>query len=263
MTQRTISKTLRLLPAAVLLACAGAHADDAAAPNELRLGAYFVHYKTTAHDLSGPYTPAGINIRVGNVTTTYITYVRHLDDNWALELAGGIPPTAKTYGKGPATVGSVPFNNQEVATAKWFSPSLLLDYRFLTPRVVAGHARDQRHRGVLGGARQQQLPLRHRRRHPHDVDPLQPARLHPRRGLFVLAGTSGIRPGRRCAPGRTASSLPSGHDVRRAGARRHVGPATLTAGRQFTQALPRWHPASLNLPTAVFRTPPPRHQVRA
>ncbi|HYP30539.1 MAG TPA: OmpW family outer membrane protein [Burkholderiaceae bacterium] len=133
MTQRTISKTLRLLPAAVLLACAGAHADDAAAPNELRLGAYFVHYKTTAHDLSGPYTPAGINIRVGNVTTTYITYVRHLDDNWALELAGGIPPTAKTYGKGPATVGSVPFNNQEVATAKWFSPSLLLDYRFLTP----------------------------------------------------------------------------------------------------------------------------------
>jgi len=133
MTQRTLSKTFRLLPAAVLVACAGAHADDAAPANELRLGAYFVHYDTTAHDLSGPFTPAGINIRVGNVTTTYITYVRRLDDNWALELAGGIPPTAKTYGKGPATVGSVPFNDQEVATAKWFSPSLLLDYRFLTP----------------------------------------------------------------------------------------------------------------------------------
>ena len=133
MTQRTISTALRLLPAAVLLAGAvgSARADDAAPANELRVGLYFVHDEVKANDLSGPFTPAGINIRVGDVTTPYIAYVRHLDANWSVELAGGVPPKVKTYGKGPASVGSVPFNGQEVATAKWFSPSLLLDYTFL------------------------------------------------------------------------------------------------------------------------------------
>jgi outer membrane protein len=132
MIQRTISIATRLATAALLaggFACA--HADDTAPANELRVGAYFVHYASTAHDLSGPFTPAGINLRVGDVTTPYLTYVRNLDTNWSLELAGGIPPTARTYGKGPASVGSVPFNGQEVATAKWFAPSLLLDYRFM------------------------------------------------------------------------------------------------------------------------------------
>ncbi len=134
MMQRTIFAASRLAPVALLLAgCLGsAWADDAAAPaNEVRLGAYIVRYGLTANDLSGPYTPAGINIRVGNVTTPYLGYVRNLDDHWAAELAAGVPPTTHTYGKGPATVGSVPFNDQEVATAKWFSPSVLLDYKFL------------------------------------------------------------------------------------------------------------------------------------
>ncbi len=101
--------------------------------NEIRAGAYFVSYKTKANDLSGPFTPDGINLRVANLTTAYFAYVRHLDAHWAVEVAGGVPPKAKTYGKGPATVGSVPFNDQEVATAKWFSPSVLVDYRFLDP----------------------------------------------------------------------------------------------------------------------------------
>jgi len=132
MIQRTISIAARLATAALLTGgFASAHADDTAPANELRVGAYFVHYASTAHDLSGPFTPAGINLRVGDVTTPYIAYIRNLDPNWSLELAGGIPPTARTYGKGPATVGSVPFNGQEVATAKWFAPSLLLDYRFM------------------------------------------------------------------------------------------------------------------------------------
>lgn len=132
MTQRTNFTALRL--AAILLAAcaAGAHAQDAPA-NELRLGAYFVHDDVKANDLSGPFTPAGINIRVGDVTTPYIGYLRNLDPHWTLDFAMGVPPKVKTYGKGPATVGSVPFDGQEVATAKWFSPSLLIDYKFLEP----------------------------------------------------------------------------------------------------------------------------------
>lgn len=119
---------LLALPLALAAQSASAQADPA---NEIRAGAYFVSYQTKAHDLSGPFTPEGINLRVGNLTTAYFAYVRHLDDHWGLELAGGVPPTAKTYGKGPAKVGSVPFDGQEVATAKWFSPSVLIDYRFM------------------------------------------------------------------------------------------------------------------------------------
>ena len=131
MTRRTLPNVLPLAAAAVFAAghAASAQADELLA-NEVRAGAYFVHNATKAHDLSGPFTPDGINIRVANTTTAYFAYIRHLDDNWGLEIAGGVPPKVKTYGKGPATVGSVPFNGQEVATAKWFSPSVLLDYRF-------------------------------------------------------------------------------------------------------------------------------------
>ena len=119
MTQRTISIALRLLSAAALLAGGvdSARADELLA-NEVRAGAYFVHNATKAHDLSGPFTPDGINIRVANTTTAYFAYIRHLDDNWGLELAGGVPPKMKTYDKDPATVGSIPFNKQEIATAR-------------------------------------------------------------------------------------------------------------------------------------------------
>jgi outer membrane protein len=136
MMQRTIFTAFRLAPVALLLAASlgSARADDDAAPaNTVRLGAYIINYATTANDLSGPFTPPGINLRVGNVTTPYFAYLRSLDAHWVVEFAAGVPPTTHTYGKGPATVGSVPFNGQEVATAKWFSPSVLLEYKFLDP----------------------------------------------------------------------------------------------------------------------------------
>ena len=122
-----------LVLVSALLGCIGsARAQESAIPlNEVRLGAYFVHYATKADDLSGPFTPADINLRVGNTTTPYLAYLRSLDANWIVEFAGGVPPTTKTYGKGPATVGSVPFDGQLVAKAKWFSPSVLLDYKLL------------------------------------------------------------------------------------------------------------------------------------
>jgi outer membrane protein len=133
MTQRTLLPILRLATLALAACAAGVHAQAWGPANELRLGAYFVHDDVKANDLSGPFTPPGINIRVGDVTTPYVGYIRNLDPHWSLDLAAGVPPTVKTYGKGPATVGSVPFNGQEVATAKWFSPSLLIDYKFMEP----------------------------------------------------------------------------------------------------------------------------------
>jgi len=129
-----LRNALRLALAATLPLASGlASAQEPDRPNEVRAGMYFVSYRTTADDLSGPFTPPGINIRLGDVNTPYFALLHHYDDHWTVELAGGVPPTTRTYGKGPATVGSVPFNGQEVATAKWFSPSLLVEYNFLDP----------------------------------------------------------------------------------------------------------------------------------
>lgn len=134
MTKRPISNALRLATLLLAACAAGAHAEDAPA-NEVRLGALFVRNEgAKAHDISGPFTPPGINLRVGDVTTTYVSLLHHIDENWSLELAGGVPPKVKSYGKGPAKAGSLPFDGQEIGSAKWFSPTLLLDYSFLDSR---------------------------------------------------------------------------------------------------------------------------------
>jgi outer membrane protein len=135
MTQRTIT-IARHLAACLLAGCAfGAQAQsrtpDYGPAWEVRLGAFFAHNETKANDLSGPFTPPGINIRVDDSSGVYGSLLRNLDTHWSLELAGGIPPKVKTFGKGPAQAGSIPFDGQEVATAKWFSPTLLIDYKFL------------------------------------------------------------------------------------------------------------------------------------
>ena len=124
-----------------LLALAGsaplaALADDTtvtAGPNTLRVGAYFVQYHLDATDFSGPFTPSGLNADVKNLTTLYFAYLRDLTPNWTLELTAGLPPISHTIGKGPATVGSLPYSGVDLATARWFSPTLLAEYNFLAP----------------------------------------------------------------------------------------------------------------------------------
>jgi len=112
-----------LFPAAV-------RADDSVPANTVRVGEYFVRYSASAPDLQGPFTPPGINLSVDHVNTPYFAYLRRLAPAWELEFAFGVPPTTHTRGVGPAYLGSIPFNGQEVATAKWFSPTLLLEYKF-------------------------------------------------------------------------------------------------------------------------------------
>ena len=124
--------TAYTLLAALLAATSAttALADDSVRANEIRVGAYFVMYDAKADDLSGPYVPPGVNVDVKNVNTPYFAYIRRLSPHFVAQLAAGVPPKTETVGKGPATVGSVPFNGQIVSTAKWFSPSLLVNYVF-------------------------------------------------------------------------------------------------------------------------------------
>lgn len=121
-----------LLATSGILALSAAHADDSSIPNNtIRVGFYDIFYHASATDLSGPYVPAGVNIDVKNVTTLYLAYVRRLQTHFDLELAFGWPPDTKTVGKGPAELGSVPYNGQVISSAKWFAPTLLLNYKFL------------------------------------------------------------------------------------------------------------------------------------
>ncbi len=131
-------RTASIAATAALLATApwAVRADDAgswdaaAHPNQFRLGFYYIHSAASADDLSGPFVPPGLNLRVDDMETLYAAYVRRLSTHFEVELAGGWPPLAKTVGRGPAYLGSVPYNNQVISTARWFGPTLLLNYKF-------------------------------------------------------------------------------------------------------------------------------------
>ena len=126
------SLTMKVLSGALLaLATCVTHAD-AVPNNSIYAGAYFLSFKPTSPGLQGPFTVPGLNASVDNVTTTYLAYLRRLSPNFDLELAAGIPPTTTVVGQGPASVGSVPYNGQKLITAKWLSPTLLLNYKFFS-----------------------------------------------------------------------------------------------------------------------------------
>jgi outer membrane protein len=110
-----------------LLACSPA---AMAQSNTLRVGMYAVFYHAAADDVTGPFVPPGLTADVSDVQTVYLAYIRRLSPHFDLELAAGVPPRTDTVARGPATLGSVPWNGQVVGTVKWFAPTLLLHYKF-------------------------------------------------------------------------------------------------------------------------------------
>src|SRR5258705_12251836 len=125
---RTLSAAIAA--AAMSLYRAPALADEVPG-NSARIGLYSVFFHVKADDLSGPYVPPGANIDAKNLTTLYLGYVRRLSPHFDVELTLGYPPLQKTVGKGPATLGSVPYNGQVIATARWLAPTVLVEYVFL------------------------------------------------------------------------------------------------------------------------------------
>ena len=126
-----MTNSLKMAAATTLLtlATAVAHADSVP-DNTFRVGVYYIQYHSHADDISGPFVPTGLNLSVHDVETLYLAYVRRLSGHFDLELAAGVPPLTKTEGRGPATLGSVPYNGQEISTARWFAPTVLLNYKF-------------------------------------------------------------------------------------------------------------------------------------
>jgi outer membrane protein len=124
-------RTAALAVLATSIYCAAPALADDVPSNSARIGLYSVFYHVTADDLSGPYVPPGANIDAKNVNTLYLGYVRRLSPHFDVELTLGYPPLQKTVGKGPATLGSVPYNGQVIATARWLAPTVLVEYVFL------------------------------------------------------------------------------------------------------------------------------------
>ena len=122
---------LRALPIALLVLTSSIARADQIPNNTVRIGEYWVFYHVYADNLSGPFVPPGLNLSVKDVQTPYLAYLRRLSAHFTAELAFGIPPLTKTYGKGPATIGSVPYNGQYISSARWLAPSALLEYVFL------------------------------------------------------------------------------------------------------------------------------------
>lgn len=114
----------------LVLLSSAAMAEDSAPLNSARIGMYILSYHSSGSDITGPMTPAGLNTKVDSNQAVYLAFVRTLSKHFELEFALGVPPLNKTRGSGPATVGSVPFDGVEIATARWLSPTLLLNYVF-------------------------------------------------------------------------------------------------------------------------------------
>ena len=114
-----------------MLGCASALADDVPS-NNVRLGSETVFYHTSADDLAGPYVPPGVNFEAENLETLYMAYVRRLSSRFDVEFALGYPPLVKIKGSGPQELGSVPYNGQVVASARWIAPTLFVEYKFMS-----------------------------------------------------------------------------------------------------------------------------------
>jgi len=122
-------KSIGALPLALGLAL-GSGAAAAQDNNTVRLGLYALFWHVADDDVTGPFVPPGLTAGVGNVQTAYLAYLRRLSTHFEVEIAAGVPPKTDTIAKGPATLGSVPWNGQVVGSVRWFSPTLLFNYKF-------------------------------------------------------------------------------------------------------------------------------------
>ena len=107
LTPRALPALATLTAAAAICATQTARADDTPPANSVRAGMYAIFYHVKADDVSGPYTPPGVNIDVKDTQTAYFAYVRRFTSYLDLELAFGVPPKTDTVGRGPQKVGSV------------------------------------------------------------------------------------------------------------------------------------------------------------
>ncbi|HWP18506.1 MAG TPA: OmpW family outer membrane protein [Burkholderiaceae bacterium] len=119
---------LLALAAALLAAAPGTQAQD----QSVYIGGALIRIDSKAPPLAGPpgSTPPDARLDVDDARTLIFGYQRYFNDHWGLDLALGIPPKHKVYGRG-ALEGF-----GQIASSKQVAPTLFVNYRF-------GHAGDR------------------------------------------------------------------------------------------------------------------------
>jgi len=116
-TLTTLAKGL-----SIAFACAGVQAEDFA--NTVKVGYAHGGFNTRSGDLSGPFTPPGIQIDLEDMHLLALSYERRLSDPWSFMFQGGTPPRLHFNAAGTAA-GLGP-----VATARIWFPTVLATYSF-------------------------------------------------------------------------------------------------------------------------------------
>lgn len=125
-------KTSVWLMAGALLgtACGVASAQQ----NTIRFGFASVQPNSSASDVTGPFTPAGLSLKVQDATTPMFSYVREINDQWDIEFALGVPPKhdiAIVVRNAALPAGVQALNGQAGAQVTQVAPTLFATYKFL------------------------------------------------------------------------------------------------------------------------------------
>jgi outer membrane protein len=88
--------------------------------------AAYLSNHSSAPDISGPFTPPGGNLDVGDATTLELSYVHKFDDHWGFAFLFGIPPKIDTKGEGTlqplGRISTVTVNTPTFLAQYYFTP---------------------------------------------------------------------------------------------------------------------------------------------
>lgn len=105
--------------------------------NAVALGYADIRFNTTSGDLTGPFTPDGVEVQLEDTRTLAFSYTHHLSGPWSLLFQAGVPPTVKINAAGTAAAVG------KAGSAKAWFPAVLLTYKLpsvgpLRPYAGAG-----------------------------------------------------------------------------------------------------------------------------
>ncbi len=100
--------------------------SSAAQAQENIIGANFAYLSnhSSSPDITGPFTPPGGNLDVGDATTLELNLIHKFDEHWGVAFLFGIPPKVDTDGRGSLQ------GLGKISTVTVNTPTLLAQYYF-------------------------------------------------------------------------------------------------------------------------------------
>lgn len=117
-----MTHSLPALLAAALCSLAGtaAHAQS----QNVYIGGAYISINSKADPLEGPETPPDARLDVDDAKTIIFGYQRYFTDHWGIDVALGIPPKHKVYGRGDLE------GFGQISSSKQVAPTVFANYRF-------------------------------------------------------------------------------------------------------------------------------------